>query len=308
MLSRNGFIKGSLETHLFFARIMKEHSFFLQVSFTSRDTEYIEYANMMRMEFDKLLLNVVNLSNGVVSPDVIKSGEIVTPYTIKAEEASSLYTGVMIPSNISQKEMELVGGYHEINDPKLEHEVHMINQMAIQLITDLIEFKTNVLDNVLSCKMFTVNYPLLIDHILREAKLYLSIVKRLHNREDMNMEKEIYQQEAFWNKIMAEHSKFIRGLLDPTEDELINISHNFANEFDELALEAIEAIDKTLPIEKVTKDSLEATERIRKFNIQATNGLIGCEIKSIILPLLGDHVIRESNHFIRLLKKFSKLE
>ena len=55
MLSINGFIKGSLEIHLFFARIMKEHSFFLQVGFTPRDARYIERANKLRMEFDKLL-------------------------------------------------------------------------------------------------------------------------------------------------------------------------------------------------------------------------------------------------------------
>ena len=29
--------------------------------------------------------------------------------------------------------------------------------------------------------------------------------------------KNALNQEAFWNRIMAEHSKFIRGLLDPTE-------------------------------------------------------------------------------------------
>ena len=58
MMSRNGFIKGSLETHLFFARIMKEHSFFLQVGFTPRDAAYIDRANQFRMDFDKLLLAI----------------------------------------------------------------------------------------------------------------------------------------------------------------------------------------------------------------------------------------------------------
>ena len=29
---------------------------------------------------------------------------------------------------------------------------------------------------------------------------------------------EIEEQEVFWDRIMAEHSLFIRGLLDPTEE------------------------------------------------------------------------------------------
>lgn len=308
MISRNKFIRGSLDIHLFFARIMKEHAFFLQVGFTQRDSSYTKCANKLRMELDKLLFDVVNLSNGVASPSVIKSGEVVTKYTLRAEEVSSFYTGVMIPTEITKKEMELRGGNHNINDPRLEHEVCLINERAICLVTELIEFKIDILKNVNSCKMFTLNYPLLIDHILREAKLYLSMVKFLQCRKEMDIEKEMYGQELFWNRIMAEHSKFIRGLLDPTEDELININNNFANEFDDLMIKVKEAIDKTLPMEEVTKESLEATNRISKFNSQATEGLIDCKIKSIIIPLLGDHALRESNHFIRLLKQYSELE
>ena len=65
-------------------------------------------------------------------------------------------------------------------------------------------------------------------------------------------------------------------------------------------------MDQTLPISEVTDKSLESTLRIRDFNTQATEGLLGCNIRSIIIPLLGDHVLRESNHFIRLLKEFER--
>jgi hypothetical protein len=306
MLSSCEFIRQSLELHLFFARIMKEHAFFLQVGFTPRDTGFVAQANQLRMEFDKLLWDVVNLANGVISTNIIQSGEIVTQYTLKAEEASSFFTGVIIPTNITQAEMQLMGSKCSLDNPRLEQTIYLLNQKAIDLITLLIEFKAHILTNVLACEMFTVNYPLLIDHIMREARLYLNMVTRLQSKEEINIEKEIYGQELFWNKIMAEHSKFIRGLLDPTENDLINLANNFANEFDELTLEVIEAIDKSLPIDKVTAESLQATEKIRNFNAQGTQGLLDCKIRSILLPLLGDHVLRESNHFIRLLKRFQR--
>lgn len=65
-------------------------------------------------------------------------------------------------------------------------------------------------------------------------------------------------------------------------------------------------MDKTIPISLVTKDSLEETKKIQKFKQQGTQGLIECKIKSIIIPLLGDHTLREANHYLRLLKIFSK--
>jgi hypothetical protein len=139
---------------------------------------------------------------------------------------------------------------------------------------------------------------------LREARLYLRTVQRLQKREEVNAQRELFDQEYFWNRIMAEHSKFIRGLLDPTENELIRTANNFGNEFDQLTVEAKKAIDNTIPISKVTADSLKATKDIRDFKAQGTKGILDCKIKSIIIPLLGDHVFREASHYLRLLRMF----
>jgi len=285
---------------------MKEHSFFLQVGFTSKDSGCIQQANAFRMEFDRLLADTISLSNGVVSPSVLQSGEVVTPFTLKAEMASAYFTGVNIPINLTEAETGLMGDISMIVNPVIEQKVFMLNQRAMALTRALAQFKTKLLSDVISCRIFTTNYPLLIDHILREAKLYFQLVKRLQNREEIDLEREAYEQETFWNRIMAEHSKFIRGLLDPTEDQLINTANNFGNEFDKLTKEAKEAMDNAMPISKVTDDSLKATIEISKFKAQGTQGLVECKIKSIIIPLLGDHTLREANHYLRLLKIFRK--
>ncbi len=49
--------------------------------------------------------------------------------------------------------------------------------------------------------------------------------------------------------------------------------------------------------------SLETTKRYRDFKEAGTEGITGCEIRSIILPLLADHVLREANHYLRLLRE-----
>lgn len=306
MYNDSDFVRQSLELHLFFARIMKEHSFFLQLGFTPRDVDFTQRANDFRLAFDELLENVILLSDGVVSKGVLKSGEVVTPFTLEAEKASTFYTGVRIPFDITKAELKLMSSCRDYNNSSLVDEVFRINRRAIRLISDLIEFKKTILKNVLVCNMFTLNYPLLIDHIMREAKLYLQMVKKLQDRGFIDIERDALEQEAFWNRIMAEHSKFIRGLLDPTEEVLINTANAFANEFDELTLEAKKAMDRTIPFSEVTEDSLRATMAIRDFKAQATEGLLDCNILSIIIPLLGDHTLREANHFLRLLKKFSR--
>ncbi|BCN31628.1 DUF2935 domain-containing protein [Anaeromicropila herbilytica] len=306
MFSNREFARQSLELHLFFGRIMKEHSFFLELGFTPRDVSYTEKADAFRKEFDKLLCQVIAISDGVVSQDVLNSGEVFTQYTLNAEMASSFYTDVHIPTDLTKAEMNLTGARTNSMHQRIDQIVYDINQEAIELISSLIRFKTEILTNVLSCKMFTMNYPLLIDHILREAKLYLNMVQHLQTGEEYDIENEALVQELFWNRIMAEHSKFIRGLLDPTEGDLINTANNFGNEFDQLTKEAKLAMNNTIPFEKVTADSLAATRDILNFKAQGTEGILECKVKSIIIPLLADHTVREASHYLRLLKIFSR--
>ena len=61
-----------------------------------------------------------------------------------------------------------------------------------------------------------------------------------------------------------------------------------------------------MTISSVTNITLQETLNYRDFKEAGAKGIDECKIRSIILPLLADHVLRESNHYIRLLKQFSQ--
>lgn len=105
----------------------------------------------------------------------------------------------------------------------------------------------------------------------------------------------------FFARIMKEHALFIRGLLDPSEEELIGTADNFAKEYKELLQEAKSMTDETMKC--IREKTIEETIKYRDFKKAGTEGIVGCEIRSIILPLLADHVLREANHYLRLLKE-----
>lgn len=50
----------------------------------------------------------------------------------------------------------------------------------------------------------------------------------------MKPEDGILEQEIFWDTIMGEHALFIRGLLDPSEEDLFNTANKFGKIFEEL--------------------------------------------------------------------------
>ncbi|MGG7177559.1 DUF2935 domain-containing protein [Clostridium paraputrificum] len=302
MFNNQKYVVLSLELHLFFARIMKEHSLFLEAGFTPKNGKLIKEADHYKIEFEKILLDTVKVSSGIVRESVLDSGEIFTEYTLSTERKTMFYTGIEINQKITVMESNLQCGM----DPKVKSDivktVRGLNKRAIKLLDGLIDFKERILDGMLCCEIFTVNYPTLIKHIIREAKLYRSYIIDLENGEDIE-DKDIKESELFWDRIMMEHTLFIRGLLDPVENTLIETSDKFAKEYASLIEKAKNTNDETLA--SITKETLLETMKLKEFKEAGTKGIDECKIQSILLPLLADHVLRESNHFIRLLNSYS---
>ena len=308
MISREKFINQSLQLNLFFLRIMKEHSLFLEAAFVCKDENLINQAEGFKNEFTQLLSHAISLADGVVPKMVLNSNEIVTKYTMDAEKATQFYTGISIDSTITAREIALSAGMsNNRNTSSLTDHIYSLNNDSIKATSMIIRFKTTILNNVLSCRLFTNTYPLLIDHILREAIFFRDLLTKLQNGIELNMKRDVLEQETFWNRIMSEHSFFIRGLLDPSEVDLFDLANNFGKEFEELRKEAAAMTKSSSDLSNLTDTTIKATTKLRDFKTQGTEGLIDCKIKSIIVPLLGDHVLREANHYLNLLETFSTM-
>lgn len=295
----DNFIVASIETHLFFARIMKEHSFFLQAGFPGKEVVFIQRADQFRQQFEDLLRQTVEIADGLVNRDFIQSEEMVTRFTIPAETKTSFFTGIPIDSKITVMEQSLRADSDVRMNRETIRTVQQLNVRAIRLLNGLIDFKETILREVRVCRLFTANYPLLIEHILREARMYRMTLLELGQNRGVSRST-LASKEEFWNQIMMEHALFIRGLLDPTEETLIDTADEFATDYKELL--ELARLQELKASEELTKRSLEETLKYREFKIAGAEGILECRIQSIILPLLADHVLREANHYIRILE------
>lgn len=299
----------SLETHLFFARIMKEHALFLMAGFPCKEEAWIQKADWYREQFENLLRDVVALSDKRVNQPILCSGELVTEFTIPAEERTEKLSGVAIATQISRMTERLCprseGEHMQMRgrgcpcSRALFGQVRRVNEQALRLVSGLITFKEALLKEFRTGKIYNANYPLLIEHIIREAGLYRDTIWSLQQNRPVSYES-LLGTENFWNRIMMEHALFIRGLLDPSEEQLILTADNFAADYRKL-LEMAECQDAAAT-EALAAQSLDETQRYAEFKATGAEGILECRIASIILPLLADHVLREANHYIRILK------
>lgn len=223
------YITKSLELHLFFGRIMKEHSLFLEAGYTPVNSDFGARAEHYKNEFERLLNKAVTLADGIISENVLASGEIVTEFTKAAERQTEKLTGIHIDSGITDRELRLSCCSPTVR-PDMYIRVKSLNIIALRLLNGLISLKEETLEQVKSCQMFTMNYPLLIEHIIREAKLYRQYIRNLEESGTVGVQS-MKEVECFWNQIMMEHAMFIRGLLDPSEAELIKSADGFAKDY-----------------------------------------------------------------------------
>lgn len=294
LLSREEFTRISLEINLFFQRIMKEHLFFIETNLQPVQATNIAKAKFYKQSYEQLLSETVYYANGVVSEPAINSNEFVTPYTLQAEQVNAKLTGAEINTDITKAELDLVCGTN-YNKNLPENIAYNINVKSFNLLNEVIAFQKNLLMLQLDCKVFVTLYPEMLEHDTREAIYYQTLLQYLLKRDLPRST--LCDELNFWNNIMSEHAQFIDGMLDPTEKSLKKTAENTAEKFARLVEECIIAGER-----QILQRSFEATDSIIDYKKSATEGLLECKIKSIIPPLLADHVLREANHYYRLLK------
>jgi hypothetical protein len=301
VLSDQQYVRHSLEFNLFFLRIAKEHAIFAAASLPPRDRNVAQQLLGVKNAYEALLSRAVAMAPDAVSPEVLTSDEIVTELTLPAEEATQFLTGLPINTDITKRELNLVAKAKMRKDTDLVEAVSELNQEALDLTEKTIAFLSKMLRDILSCKAFSYTYPLMLHHVTEESKFAANMLRKLEQRDSIDSIEELIELELFWTHIMEEHSKFIRGYLDPSEKALFKKANNFADEFEALLEKTMALEENPQALPAVTRESIALVTELRNFKHQGAVGILECQIRSIIPPLLSDHVLREANHYLRLL-------
>lgn len=194
---------------------------------------------------------------------------------------------------------------------KLRERLDKVTRLEGELLRDLIDavraiiaFKAKLLRLLIQCKAEPgSNYPLLLDHIRREAMHFLDLLRTPVPEDPLFA---LLQEEVFWLRIMKEHIEFVIHLLDPSERELIKQAEEFRKTFSRLLETArdLESMSETRPknfntVIRFTQDVIRNTMELRDFKAAAFELAKLCELLSIIsTPLLLDHIRREADKFL----------
>lgn len=179
-------------------------------------------------------------------------------------------------------------------------------------VQEFYRFKRDILAQIVSCQLYGHSFPLLIDHMSREAEYFLRFLRQLTEADSTIAVMSKTQEIVFWLRIMSDHTKFIRHLLDPAERNFIQVAEDFSQEFDSLFLQGrdfagIMHFQNDSPaFRRFLQDVRAAVMRLRSFKKAAHDLLLECRLLALITPELADHVYREAEHFLLLLSMLEK--
>jgi hypothetical protein len=155
------------------------------------------------------------------------------------------------------------------------------NRTSIEQAKKFVAFKHQMRDEQVAGRLKSLVWPTFFEHTAREAEHFIARLE-LFSRGDVAIgEKDAI---AFWSEVMGDHADFVAHLLDPKELELVK-----------KAMAASEAFKK-LPAEQTSakEAAMRAVDEIIDFKVAAAKGIETGQIKSIIHPVLADHVRREA--------------
>lgn len=200
--------------------------------------------------------------------------------------------------------------FTEDTDPEV---IRRFNQKVANAACGIYLFKRKILDLVLRCKLpGQNNFPLLIDHTSREANYFRKRLKELNKGILKPLPDAIIKENVFFLRIMADHAKFIGHLLDPSERKLEDQAREFSHDFDQLLfqardLESMAPQSHTVPLlDQFLDQNRVSVVSLRDFKKTARDLIEACRIKSIIHPLLADHVFREAERFLSIIDMFEQ--
>lgn len=192
-------------------------------------------------------------------------------------------------------------------------QIAQFNVEVYNAVSHIWVYKRKLLGLILQCKLPGANlFPLLIDHISREANYFRNRLSELNNGQLEPLPDAIIDENVFFLRIMADHAKFIGHLLDPSERKLVEQAQEFSHDFDQLLFQAVDldsmrSQSQTLPLlSQFLDQNRVSVKSLRDFKKTARDLIEACRIKSVIHPLMADHVFREAERFLEIIDMFER--
>ena len=299
MLNDTLFAKTTIENGLFYLRLMRDFALNIRLSFYINNADLIRSAEDFEMRYENL--GRVITKYGKISRLAYENQIFVTNYTLPTERLTEKLFNIDLVTELTEKELDFEIGEFVFPSKEVVDELVMLNNDALVLTTNFIEFLSDISKEIENNNLFSYLYKSLIDYMIEEANLYINILGRIIRRETGDptfVTNYVYRYQL----IMRNIARFLRNFIDPQEEDIFNKLNGFSKSFQNISEEYITSNLSPESQSFLNQKTKELVEEFKRYLSKIIQDVLDSRIHFIIAPLFLDTVYREVNYFKYLLE------
>ena len=294
------FAQQSLIDNLFYLRTIRMFALNIQLSFFENNQDLIDIASDFGKRCEEFGKVAIDLADGKLDIQLKDVQIFLTPYTLDAELLTEKLFGIDINTDLTETELNLNYGNTNNVDQQYIEKLKELNNNTYLLVNNFYDFCNHILERINNNELFSYSYPLFYQYMILETDLLIKELDRLINKTGTDPIL-VVRYQYYYLEAIRWITKFIAGLSDPSQSDIINQARMFDQELSQL-LNKYNNVVITPDIEiKLNNEALDISSRIQSFLSSIIVKVLNGDAYFIVEPMFLDNLLTDINYFIYLL-------
>ena len=297
MLTNKDIYEQSLVNHIYFAGSIRSFCTTIGLTFFKNNQDLIDRAVALGFRATDIINESILLMNKEIAQQILENDVYITPYTKELDLLTEKLFEISLDIQ-TDKDIELLQNRGNVNYDEVIEKINTLNSKSLDLINDFKEEVTEIKNRLEDGSLFSYLYIDFFNYMFDEISVYGRDIKRIESKNDYT---DFYLREFtyYFNELLRESAKYIRGFLDTKEQELFDRASYFVNAFASLTEKYLKTKDNPVNL------SIE-TERLvieyKKYVVNLIERLLAANTYLITPPTTLDNFLTNINVYLFIIK------
>ena len=302
MLTNKDIYEESLVNHIYFAGSIRSFCTTIGLTFFKNNQSYIDRAIALGYRATDIINESIMLMNKELADAIVDNDVYITPYTKELDLLTEKLFNISLVIGVD-KDLEILKNKSSVNYDEVIDQVNKLNGDSLELINDFKEFVAEIKTKLKSGDLFSYLYIDFFNYMFDETGVYGRDIKRIESKNDYT---DFYLREFtyYFNELLRESAKYIRGFLDTSEQELFDKASYFVNAFAALTEKYLKNKDNSTNLSTETE---RLVSDYKNYVINIIERLLGAKTYFITPPVTLDNFLTNINVYLFIIKYSKKI-
>lgn len=297
-----------LENNLAISRFMLDHAIILLsiIPFSNKELRIIYKEE--KILYEQILLETISYSYNNITKKFITSEILITNYTILMENKTCELYKIKENKDINISCLNLILNSKKIKNNysiNLKNEVDRLNGFLLISLKKSLESLNLLHSNLIDGNMTIFLNLNFIKHLIDEVEIYIYTLNFFERKLSFTPTF-VYTCNYYFTVFLEEHTYIIKNMMFPVNGSHIKNLECCEKEFKQMVKDFNDDISPGI-MHNLNKDTKDVNDEFTIYNVDLIQSVLHNNFYTASIPLLNDHILRESNYLNYQLDNFSEI-